>query len=271
MAIMISCRSFGVGLFFTLLASHLVHADDQAQVQDITFTASCDGSEQKYVVLFPPQFRPAMELNVLIALHGHGSDRWQFISSDRDECRAARDVATERKMLYVSPDYRAKTSWMGPQAEADLVQIITDLKQQYQVRRVFLTGGSMGGSACLTFTALHPELVAGVASMNGTANHLEYQQFQEAIRESFGGSKAEKLSEYKLRSAEYWPEKFTMPVSLTTGGQDQLVPPDSVLRLAQVLQALGQDVLLVHRPQGGHATNYADARQILEYVLDRAK
>jgi hypothetical protein len=25
-------------------------------------------------------------------------------------------------MIFVSPDYRAKTSWMGPKAEADMVQ-----------------------------------------------------------------------------------------------------------------------------------------------------
>ena len=29
----------------------------------------------------------------LIALHGHGSDRWQYIKDPRDECRVARDVA----------------------------------------------------------------------------------------------------------------------------------------------------------------------------------
>ena len=34
----------------------------------------------------------------------------------------------------------------------------------------------------LTFAALHPDLVDGVMSMNGTANFLEYDNFQDAIR-----------------------------------------------------------------------------------------
>ena len=68
-------------------------------------------------------------------------------------------------MIYVSPDYRAKTSWMGPKAEADVVQIIRDLKKRHRIGRVFITGGSMGGTAALTFAALHPDLVAGVASL----------------------------------------------------------------------------------------------------------
>lgn len=249
----------------------LVRADDPPnRVSDVTFTAACDGSEQNYVLVLPAKFAQDVERDVLIALHGHGSDRWQFVKSDRDECRAARDVAAAHQMIYVSPDYRAKTSWMGPKAEADLVQIIAELKSAYRVRRVFLTGASMGGSACLTFTALHPELIAGVASMNGTANHLEYQQFQDAIQESFGGTKVEKLSEYKLRSAEYWPEKFTMPVGIAAGGQDKLVPADSVVRLGKVLAAMQRTVLLSYREAGGHETNYEDAKQILEFTIEQA-
>jgi predicted esterase len=243
-------------------------ADDR--IQDVSFTAQCDGSEQKYVVLLPGKFQADEQHDILIALHGHGSDRWQFIKAERDECRAARDAAAKHDMIYVSPDYRAKTSWMGPNAEADVVQIIAGLKQTYRVRKVFLTGASMGGSACLTFAALHPDLVAGVASMNGTANHLEYRQFQDAIGESFGGPKGEKLDEYKRRSAEYWPEKFTMPVGITAGGKDQLVPPESVVRLGRVLQAMQRPVLINFRPDGGHETNYADATQILEFVIEQA-
>jgi len=185
----------------------------------------------------------------------------------RDECRAARDVAAERGMIFVSPDYRAKTSWMGPKAEADVVQIIDDLKHRYAIRKVFLCGGSMGGTACLTFAARHPDLVDGVASMNGTANLLEYENFQEAIRESFGGSKADMPLEYKNRSAEYWPERFTMPVGITAGGKDSSVPPQSVLRLANVLKQLRRDVLVIYREEGGHSTSYEDAKRILEFVI----
>lgn len=258
-----------IGMLFHCCLTHA--AEDAPKPEDIVFTAKCDGSEQRYVVLPPPGFQAAVPHDVLIALHGHGSDRWQFIQSPRDECRACRDVAAERKLLYVSPDYRAKTSWMGPQAEADVLQIIASLREESPVRRIFLCGASMGGSASLTFAARHPELIAGVASMNGTANHLEYEQFQDAITASFGGTKREIPAEYKARSAEYWPEKLTMPIGITTGGKDTLVPPDSVLRLAGVLTKLQRDVLLVHRPETGHETNYADARRILEFMLDRAR
>ena len=237
---------------------------------DIVFTASCDGSLQKYVQCLPADFTPAKTVDILIALHGHGSDRWQFIRQNRPECRAVRDVARRRGMILISPDYRARTSWMGPKAEADLVQIIGDLRKRFTARRIFLCGASMGGSSCLTFAALHPELLAGVASMNGTANHLEYGNFQDAIRKSFGGSKTDIPGEYKKRSAELWPEQFTMPVSFSVGGRDRSVPPDSVLRLASTLKEAGRDVLLIHRKEGGHSTTYNDGVQILEFAIDRA-
>lgn len=243
----------------------------QKSIHDVSFTANCDGSEQKYVMLLPAGFRADAVHDVLIALHGHGADRWQFVKDGRDECRAARDVATERGMIYVSPDYRATTSWMGPKAESDVVQIIGDLKRTYRIGRVFLCGASMGGASSLAFAVLHPELLDGVASMNGLANFIEYENFQDAIRASFGGSKEEVPDEYRQRSAEFRPERLSMPVGLAVSGQDTAVPPHSVLRLAKALKERGGQVLLIYREDAGHVTSYEDARAVLEFMLKQAR
>ncbi|MCA9099174.1 MAG: alpha/beta fold hydrolase [Planctomycetaceae bacterium] len=253
------------------LTSISIFPAEFAPPEDVPFTAKFDGTEQRYVQLLPADFNAANDNTLLIALHGHGSDRWQFVRDNRDECKGARDVALKYGAIYVSPDYRAKTSWMGPAAEADLVQIIELLKAKYRIRRVLLCGGSMGGSSSLTFTALHPDLIDGVASLNGTANHLEYEQFQDAISASFGGSKQKIPDEYKRRSAEYWPEKFTMPLAITTGGKDTLVPPESAIRLAKIVSKLQPNVLLIHRPEGGHSTNYDDTVAAVEYLFTRSE
>lgn len=241
-----------------------------AEAEDVVFRARNDGSEQRYVVRLPPEFRDEVPHGLLIALHGHGSDRWQFVWDGRDECRAARDAADRHGLIYVSPDYRARTSWMGPQAEQDVLQILEELRAKYRISHFIVSGGSMGGTSALTFAALHPDLVAGVVALNPHANHLEYDRFQDAIAASFGGSKVEKLIEYKNRSAEYWPERFTMPLAITTGGRDNIVPPDSALRLAAVLKRLDREILVIHRPEGGHATDYADTLAAYEFVIERA-
>lgn len=245
-------------------------AADAPRVEDVAFTAKCDGSTQHYVLIFPANFHADQTYPLLAALHGHGSDRWQFVRDNRDECRAARDTAAAHNMLYVSPDYRAKTSWMGPQAEADLLQILDELKARYHIGKVVVSGGSMGGTSALTFAALHPDRVDGVVALNGAANHLEYENFQDAIRASFGGAKAEIPAEYKRRSAEYWPERLRMPLAVTLGGQDHVVPPDSVRRLVGVVQKLQPAVLLIERATGGHSTNYDDSRAAYEFVLGKA-
>lgn len=242
---------------------------DAAAPIDVTFQSKLDKTEQCYVLISPENFNHQAPVSILIALHGHGSDRWQFVKDQRDECRAARDAAARHHLLYVSPDYRAKTSWMGPAAEADLIQIIADLKRQYRVEKIILSGGSMGGTASLTFAALHPNLIDGVVSLNGTANLVEYAQFQDAIATSFGGSKQQKPDEYRKRSAELHAEKLTMPIAFTTGGKDTLVPPDSVLRLHQTLLKQNRTVHLIHRPNGGHNTDLADATNAFDFVLNK--
>ncbi len=245
--------------------------EEKFKIEEVTFTADCDGTDQKYNLILPPSFQGGVKHDVLIALHGHGSDRMQFVRDVCPEARAARKTASEKSAIYVSPDYRGTTSWMGPKAEADVVQIISELKKKYKTGRIFICGASMGGAACLTFTALHPDLIDGVASMNGTANHMEYDNFQSYIQESFGGSKTNIPGEYKKRSAELWPEKFKMPVGITVGGKDKSVPPQSVLRLGAKLKAAKPDnVLVICRKETGHSTSEEDARAILNFIIKKA-
>lgn len=236
-------------------------------IEERTFRAELDGSEQKYVVIIPSTFAADQPVSLLIALHGHGADRWQFVRQKRGECAATRDAAREHGMLMVSPDYRAKTSWMGPAAESDIVQIIRLLKMHYQIERVILCGGSMGGTGALTFTALHPKMIDGVVALNGTANLVEYDRFQDAIVKSFGGSKQHVPDEYRKRSAEFFPDRFTMPVATTTGGRDTTVPAESVLRLIRQIRERNPNVLSIHHAEGGHSTTYDDTKRALEFVI----
>jgi pimeloyl-ACP methyl ester carboxylesterase len=252
------------------MATAAAYGADRTSSEDVVFTARCDNSVQNYLVIYPKAFKADESHHLLILLHGHGSDRWQAVDNSVDEFRAGRDSAVARNMLVVSPDYRARTSWMGPKAEADLLQIIDELKVRFRIGKTILAGASMGGSSALTFAALHPALVDGLVSMNGTANHFEYENFQDAIRKSFGGDKSVKPLEYKNRSAEYWPERFTMPIGITASGKDKTVPAASVLRLANVIKKLQPDkVLLIYREEAGHNTSYEDSKTAFEFVLKK--
>ncbi|MCP4859459.1 MAG: prolyl oligopeptidase family serine peptidase, partial [Fuerstiella sp.] len=119
----------------------------------------------------------------------------------------------------------------------------------------------------LTFSALHPDVIDGVVSLNGTANLVDYERFQDAIAASYGGSKQQVPEEYHNRSAEFFPQRFTMPLAATTGGQDNVVPAESVLRLVGKIREHNSNVLSIHRPAGGHSTNYEDTKKALEFVI----
>jgi len=157
--------------------------------EDVAFKAEIDGTEQFYMEILPVGFDLDMKHDLIIGLHGHGSDRKQFALDPRSECAAFREFASKHGMIAITPDYRATTSWMGPKAEADVVQIIKLLKKKHRINKVFVIGGSMGGTSALTFATLHPDLVDGVTAMNSLANHLEFENFQDAIADSFGGTK----------------------------------------------------------------------------------
>ncbi len=241
------------------------------KLSDVSFVSELDKTVQKYVVLESDGFRRSTKKTLLVALHGHGADRWQYVREERDECRATREFAMKYGMLMISPDYRARTSWMGPAAEADLKQILAEVRELYSVESIIVSGGSMGGTSALIFGALHPDIVDGIVAMNPTSNMEEYGQFQEAIAESYGGSKTEVPQEYRKRSSELQFERLTMPVAVTTGGKDTLVPPESTLRLVEKLRGADRKVFLKHRSEGGHATTYEDGMQALEFVAEELR
>ena len=238
--------------------------------EDVAFVANFDGTEQRYVLVPPGGVMPTDAVDVLFTFHGHGGTRWQFVTETQWERRATRDIAKERGMLLVAPDYRACTSWMGPAAEADTLQIIDELRKRFNVRHIFFSGASMGGTATLTLAARHPEIASGLVALNPLANHLSYENFQDAIAASFGGSKAEKFAEYKERSALFYPENFKVPISVTVGGRDDVVPPESVTELCAAIHSLHPELVYFDAcPWRIHMTNYEDSLRAFREMFNR--
>ena len=244
---------------------------------DVRFTADYDGTSQCYSQLLPTGFDATKQHDLIIALHGSGANRTQYASDSRDECRATRDAAGAHDMILVCPDYRASTSWMNAAAEADVLQIIKELKSQYHIGKVIITGASMGGTGSLTMTALHPELINGVCSINGLADFVGYESsstsLQSQITAAFGGTYEEVPDEYKKRSAINSPGSFTMPMSIACGGNDTVVPAASVRHLYDTVRNAtpkNAKTMSFYRPTGGHSTNYVDNAVALEYVIRQA-
>jgi predicted esterase len=61
-----------------------------------------------------------------------------------------------------------------------------------------------------------------------------------------------------------------MPVGITASGKDAIVPPQSVLRLAGILEKVHRPVMLIYRKDMGHTSKPEDAQRVIDFVLDRA-
>ena len=66
-----------VCVLLLLLASPsaVLGGTNETQTTDVPFTAKCDGTEQRYVLMLPAGFKREQSHDLLIALHGHGAGR----------------------------------------------------------------------------------------------------------------------------------------------------------------------------------------------------
>jgi hypothetical protein len=74
-----ACTVVLAGLMMTLLTCTTFAAEPV----DVVFKSKLDGTDQRYVDVLPDEFDVEKPHSVLIALHGHGSDRWQFVKDGR--------------------------------------------------------------------------------------------------------------------------------------------------------------------------------------------
>jgi len=231
------------------------------QPQRETFNCSTDGSLWPYLVQVPPGEPTA----VLIYLHGHYSDEYQGMTegSYNDAFGKLRRECLRRGWAYVSTWYGGNT-WMGPLGEQGVADLIGLLGKRWPNRPVYLCGGSMGGSSALVFATRRPDLLQGVIALCPAGDIESYyafvskskepvlQNIAAAIRVHYTTDAHQLEDELRARSAALNAERLTMPVYLSHGAQDALIPVAGVRALAARLRALGRHVQYVELPQGGH-------------------
>lgn len=86
MALKAYLRIAAIGVLGLVPGAPGAAAERWGSPRDVEFRSAVDGSAQRYVELLPEPFEPADEAPLLVVLHGHGSDRWQYVRQDRGEC-----------------------------------------------------------------------------------------------------------------------------------------------------------------------------------------
>lgn len=228
----------------------------------LTFNCSADGSRWPY--LLQPVSDPQA---ILLNLHGHYADEWQGMTETiyGDAFGQLRRECLRRQWLYLTPWYGGNT-WMGPLAEAGMVDLIGVLRETWPTLPLYLMGGSMGGSSALVFAVRKPTRLSGVIACCPAADIEQYYRWcwqrlaqnptlaniSNAIRIHYSTACHDLGRELRIRSALQNAEQLTMPVYLAHGTADALIPVQWTQELAAKLQALGRRVQYREIPEGGH-------------------
>lgn len=182
----------------------------------------------------------------IIMIHGYGSTG--------DQLYTRRDV--REKWL---PDFLKSgaciltvnlrdNSWMGPAAAEDMHALIGFLRDEYGMQKSIFYSGSMGGTSNLIYGVLYPKDVNCIITLGAASDLTTYfqwcrqqdkpilQEVAEAIKNSYGGTPDERQDTYRRHSALLNADKLIMPVYLSHGGADQIIPVEQSRTLAHKMR-----------------------------------
>jgi len=226
-----------------------------AEVREVTFKSTADGSQQPGLFYAPPGVEP---VPLLVNLH-----TWSCNYRSPEPAYAL--WCLKKGWAFVRPDFRGANS--TPQAcGSDLaVQDIVDAVRYAQAHanidpdRIYLVGVSGGGHAALLLAGRHPEIWAGVSAWcpieDLTAWHArhtadgkpdKYARGMEAACGGPPGTSEAVDQEYRKRSPSAWLAQATgLPLDINAGirdGHRGSVPVSHSLN-AYNLVAAGKDAL----------------------------
>jgi predicted esterase len=199
---------------------------------------------------FAHRFVPAEEPDTptLLLLHGTGGDENDLLPLGRMLDEQAALLSPRGKVLENGMPRFFRRLAMGVFDQEDLVnrthelaEFVTASASEYgfDPGRVFAVGFSNGANIAASLLLLHPDLLAGAVLLRAMAPF----------------------------DPEMSPDLWGTPVYLAAGRSDQMVPPESTERLAELLKAAGAEVTLDWQP-GGHGIGRTEIEATRSWLKD---
>jgi len=210
-------------------------------IRRLDYESKCDGFKD-WALLLPGQNSHLW----IVVIHGHGSTG--------DQLYTRRDVREKWLPCFLKSGAGILTvnlrgnSWMGLAAAEDMHALTGFLRDEYGMRKSIFCSGSMGGTSNLIYGVLYPEDVSGIIARGAASDLTTYYQWcrqqdkpilrevAEAIKNSYGGTPDEIPDIYRKHSALLNAEKLVMPVFLSHGGADTIIPVEQSRTLADKMK-----------------------------------
>lgn len=211
-----------------------------AQARRLEYRSGYDG-ETDWAIYVPGDVRQ----NTVVYLHGSFSHGDQiFARSDIRNFWLPRVQAGGHPLLSIN---MRGTSYMSPAATRDFTDLLDYCRREFRLGKVVLLGGSGGASSAMAYACVHPERVDGVIAMGmcDIFSRLDFARnspmpvLQELARVTFaayGGTPEECPEPYRQRSVLAHTDKLTMPIVLTMGEADALIPVAETRKIVEAMR-----------------------------------
>ena len=221
----------------------------------VTYTSVLDGNED-WALYLPGD--PAR--NAVAYLHGSFAHADQiFTRADIRDFWLTRIRKGNHPLLSVN---MRGTSYMSPAATEDLTGLLAYARAELGCRRIVLLGGSGGASSAVAYAVVHPETIDGVIAMGmcDLLARLDFarkgpilvlQELAKTIFDAYGGAPEENPAPYQERSVLAHADRLTMPVLLTMGEADPLIPVAETRKIAAAMEGKA-DFVYYEVPGGDH-------------------
>ena len=204
-----------------------------AEIEKLKFVSEFDGTDQECLFRGSWKF-PAR--GIVVYLHGATNHMQQGFNREIFNGIFAKiqDFLYAENFVYACPEYRGD-SWMNPAAEHDTRQLTGLLKKEFKTERVYIMGGSMGGTSSLIFASRNPDSINGVLALcpatdmeklyyewiNGNQNQ---KQLAYGIEIAYGGNPEQSRKEYMERSSiRHMKALKNIPIAIIHGDSDKLI------------------------------------------------
>jgi predicted peptidase len=219
------------------------------RVQQKSYTFAPTGEEMKYTLYVSSKVKPDVPAPLIVALHGLGGDS-NFIVRGR-----LVDLAEEGGYIVVGPMGYNVSGWYGSPvialgnqptrpnltelSELDVLTVLQMARSQFNVdpNRIYLVGHSMGGAGTIFLGQKHADYFAAIAAIAPAAFMMQRDQ-KDVLA--------------PIQAAQ-------LPIMITQGDKDPVVPPANTRTWATALDELGMEHEYVEMPGRDHGSIIADS------------
>ena len=245
----------------------------QGVAKVVSYRSPLDDSQQAYGVYLPSS-APASSDGYPVVLHGHG---YGWSVSTRFSAFQMQ-WAEEHGWILINLNARGPNFYEGV-GDVETLNVIEDAVARFGIdrSRVYLTGGSMGGTGALRHGLRHPDVFTAVMGVDGWTDYLLWHCHWYARTDC-----RELIEEFRRPLLEacaplYWAGRGRWGATgHIVDGADTTVWPENGLRLREALYELSvadpgaYDYEVIYNPYLGHGRG-SRVDVIYDYFLGRSR